>query len=104
MFNAIRCVQLPSNIPRMFVVATLSNLRGPCDVAIRFKDPHNRVILQLDGRIETPSPIHVHDFIADVAGVPLTEPGVYFVEILCDRELIRERRFECVVRNDQRPT
>jgi hypothetical protein len=92
-FNGIVTQQLPAMHPRMFIVASITNVFQDSDVIISARDPQYNEILQFQAHIAAGDPLAVHDLIVEVHNLQLPFPGTYFVDVIYKEELLSERRF-----------
>lgn len=94
LFNSIGVASLPAMHPRLFLMASLTNLREEIDVSFVIKSPSEKELLRIDGRASSGGdPLPVIDLVVEVLGLTLAEEGVHFVDVLSGDTLLGSRRF-----------
>ncbi len=94
LFNSIGVASLPAMHPRLFLMASLTNLREEIDVSFVIKSPSEKELLRIDGRASSGGdPLPVIDLVVEVLGLTVVEEGVHFVDVLSGDTLLGSRRF-----------
>jgi len=94
LFNSIGVPALPATHPRLFLMASLTNLREDLPVSFSIKEPSGREILRVNGTVGSGGdPLAVVDLVVEVLGLPIGEVGVHFVDVLTGDALLGSRRF-----------
>lgn len=93
-FNSIYAQKFPVRHDRMHVFVSLTDGHGDYKATIRIKRASGEVIFSRDGKISMNDPLAVADLNFQIRGLVIPEAGRYFVEFLCDGELIVDRRFD----------
>ncbi len=83
LFNSVGVQALPVTHPRLFLMASLTNLRTDLPVSFSIKSPSGREILRVNGAASSGGdPLAVIDLVVEVLGLSLGEEGVHFVDVL----------------------
>jgi hypothetical protein len=94
LFNSIGVPSLPATHPRLFLMASLTNLREELPVSFSIKSHSGREILRINGAATSGGdPLGVIDLIVEVLGLSIQEEGVHFVDVLSGDRLLGSRRF-----------
>ena len=94
LFNSVGVPALPTTHPRLFLMASLTNLREELPVSFSIKSPSSREILRVNGAASSGGdPLAVVDLVVEVLGLSLGEEGVHFVDVLAGDALLGSRRF-----------
>ena len=93
LFNGIAVQSFPTVHPRMFVLASLTNGSGTWPISLVVKNPSDKEIIRVKNDLVFRDPLAVEDFWVEVQGLPLTEEGVYFVDVLAGTYPLGNRRF-----------
>ena len=94
LFNSIGVASLPATHPRLFLMASLTNLREEMPICFSIKGPSGREILRVNGGATSGGdPLAVIDLIVEVLGLSIQEEGVHFVDVLTGDKLLGSRRF-----------
>ena len=94
LFNSVGVPALPATHPRLFLMASLTNLREDLPVVFSVKGPSGREVLRVNGQAGSGrDPLAVVDLVVEVLGLPLAEEGVHFVDVLSGDSLLGSRRF-----------
>ncbi len=94
LFNSVGVPALPATHPRLFLMASLTNLREQLPVSFSIKGPSGREVLRVNGEASSGGdPLTVVDLVVEVLGLPLGEEGVHFVDVLTGDSLLGSRRF-----------
>ena len=92
-FNGIVAQQLPAMHPRMFIMASLTNVSHEADIVISARDPAYNEVIQFRAHIAASDPYAVHDLIVEVHNLQLPSAGTYIVDVIHEEILLSERRF-----------
>ena len=94
LFNSVGVPALPAMHPRLFLMASLTNLRENLPVTFSVKSPSGQEILRVNGEAGSGGdPLTVVDLVVEVLGLPIGEEGVHFVDVLTGDVLLGSRRF-----------
>ena len=94
LFNSIGVPNLPAAHPRLFLMASLTNLREELPISFSIKSPSGREIMRVDGGASSGGdPLAVIDLVVEVLGLTIGEEGVHFVDVLTGDALLGSRRF-----------
>ena len=94
LFNSIGVSSLPATHPRLFLMASLTNLRDELPISVSIKSHTGQEILRINGKADGEGdPLAVIDLIVEVLGLSLQEEGVHFVDIMTGDRLLGSRRF-----------
>jgi hypothetical protein len=93
LFSNIHASQLPAVHPRMHVMASLTSGRGDWPFMLRILGPSGQEVMRMQERVKLIDPLTVHDVVIEVRMLPITEPGVHFVDLLIGNTPIANRRF-----------
>jgi hypothetical protein len=93
LFNVINTSQLPAVHPRMFVMASLTNLRGRQKITFSLKNPNNEEFARIEGEAASDDPLAVLDIVVELMGLPINFEGTHYIDILADSDLLGSRRF-----------
>lgn len=94
LFNAIAVPALPATHPRLFLLASLTDIRDDVPVSFSIRGPSGREALRIDGVAGSGGdPLAVVDLVVEVLGLVVTEEGVHFVDVLTGDTLLSTRRF-----------
>ncbi len=95
-FNRINAQKFPVRHDRMHVFVALTDGHGEYEVSLKVKDSNGRELMSLGGKVNMKDPLGVAELNYNIRGMVIPEPGRYFVEFWCDRELVVDRRFDAV--------
>lgn len=94
LFNSIGVAALPAAHPRLFLMASLTNLREEMPVSFRIKSASGKDLLRVDGVAGSGGdPLAVVDLVVEVLGLTVAEEGVHFVDVVSGDILLGSRRF-----------
>ena len=94
LFNSVGVPSLPATHPRLFLMASLTNLREELPVTFSIKGPSGQEALRVNGSVSSGGdPLTVVDMVVEVLGLPIGEEGVHFVDVLTGDSLLGSRRF-----------
>ncbi len=97
LFNAIQAPTLPTQHPRMFIMASFTSGLGRFPVSFRITSPSGRELICLNGEADFTDPLMTYDFVVEVRSLLLHEEGVYVVDVIVGGEPLAARRFSVVV-------
>jgi hypothetical protein len=92
-FNGIVAQSVPAVHPRLFIMASLTNVFANSDFTISGRDPNYQEIMQFKAQIAASDPLAVHDLIVEVHNFALPLAGTYFIDVIYNEQLLAERRF-----------
>jgi hypothetical protein len=92
-FNGVATSVLPAVHPRMFIMASITNVFQATEITISARDPNYNEIMQFRAPIQAADPLAVHDLIVEVQNLQLPLAGTYFVDVIVEEKLLSERRF-----------
>ena len=97
-FNRITARQFPCLHPRLAIYTAITNGNGPIATQIRCanEDNEDKTVFQAKGTINFPGPNHVVEASFRINNVTFPKPGLHNIELLCQDELILQRRFHVV--------
>ena len=101
-FNSVFAGKFPVRHDRMHVFVSLTDGHGDYKATLRIRPADGEPIFSRDGQRAMKDPLTVADLNFQIRGLMIPEPGRYFVEFLCDGELIVDRRFDAV-KMEQKP-
>jgi hypothetical protein len=101
-FNSVFAGKFPVRHDRMHVFVSLTDGHGDYKATLRIRPADGKPIFSRDGQLAMKDPLAVADLNFQIRGLVIPEPGRYFVEFLCDGELIVDRRFDAV-KMEQKP-
>ncbi len=94
LFNSIGVASLPATHPRLFLMASLTNLREELPLSVSIKSHSGQEILRVNGAATSGGdPLAVVDLVVEVLGLSIQEEGVHFVDVLAGDMLLGSRRF-----------
>jgi hypothetical protein len=102
-FSGIVTPHIPAVHPRMFVLASLTSGRGEWSFSVRITAPSGAEMMHMHDVARFTDPLVVHDLVIELRNLPLSEPGVHFVDLLLGDTPLAHRRFTVQVGED-RPT
>jgi len=100
LFNGITTSVLPATHPRLFLMASLTSGAGEWAFTFRILTPSGAELMRMQDTTRFDDPLIVHDLVVEVRNLPITEEGVYFVDLLLGEEPILNRRFTVQVNPD----
>jgi hypothetical protein len=104
LFNTVLVPQLPTTIPQIVVLASLTEIGANTTIELRLvRDADNSVLFHTHGPIEAPNPLATVDLLFAMHGIRLTAPGQYAFEICCADEILGRRRFQVLQRAPRQP-
>jgi hypothetical protein len=95
-FNTINAVSYPVRHDRMNVFVALTDGHGSYASSLRVRGAGGDRLVGIDGRIDMKDPLAVVEIVFELRGLIIPSPGRYFVEFLCDGELLMDRTFDAV--------
>ncbi len=94
LFNSIGVQALPATHPRLFLLASLTNIGADLPVSFSIKSHSGHEIMRVNGMASSGGdPLVVIDLVVEVLGLTLGEEGVHFVDVLSGDVLLGSRRF-----------
>lgn len=96
-FNTIQAAGYPVRHDRMNVFVALVDGHGAYKSSLRIRHASGQQLVGIDGQIEMKDPLAVVELVFELRGLVIPAPGRYFVEFLCDGELLIDRSFDAVV-------
>ena len=94
LFNSVGVSALPATHPRLFLLASLTNLREDLPVSLSVRSHTGRELLRVEGAVSSGGdPLAVVDLVLEVLGLTVQEEGVHFVDVLSGDVLLGSRRF-----------
>jgi hypothetical protein len=97
-FNSIASPSFPVQHPRLSVYAAMSNGRGEMTVqlrCVRMKD--NAETFKVSGTLQFPNPNAVVELVANFNQLPFEQDGLYSFELICEEEILLEKRFNVLL-------
>ncbi len=101
-FNSLFAQKFPVRHDRMHVFVSLTDGHGDYKATLRIRRADGDTIFSQEGKLGMKDPLAVADLNFQIRGLVIPEAGRYFVEFLCDDELIVDRRFDAV-KMDRKP-
>ncbi len=97
-FNRINARKFPCLHPRLAIYTAMTNGNGPVVTQIRCgnEDNEDKTVFEAKGTINFPGPNHVVEASFRINNVTFPKAGLHNIELLCQDELILERRFHVV--------
>lgn len=93
-FNGIETGAFPVQINEICVYASLANGHGVSEITLRCVRVHDdRETFRTFGSIAFRDPNTVVELVFRLRGVPFPAPGLYAFELLCEGQLLLEKRF-----------
>lgn len=92
LFNTIGVPAVPFVYPRLFIMASLTNLRGRIPIEFRITSPSNTQLFRAEGEAMSDDPLIVLDLLLEVIGLPLPEFGTYFIDVFSGHSQLGNRR------------
>lgn len=102
-FNNISVVKFPSVHPRLFVMASVTNLKGSMPVHFVIQGPDLHSYPRLTTEIKNANPLDVLDIVYEVRFLTLFAEGVHTVRVLANEEHLAERRFNVTLLRTEPP-
>lgn len=102
-FNAIQTGALPATHPRMYLLVSVTNVTGTCEVRMVMRAPSGKSLVNIEGKIENGEPLATYDLVVELLSVPIEEEGVHFVDVLNGPNLLGGRRFTVILQGQQPP-
>ncbi len=96
-FNRIVAPKFPVRHDRLHAFIALTDGRGEYSARMQIRGPSGNVMFKSDGKISLSDPLAVAEVNFLIRGLVIPEPGRYFVEFLCDGEMIVDRAFDAVL-------
>jgi hypothetical protein len=94
LFNSVGVSALPATHPRLFLLASLTNVHGELPVSFSVRSHSGRELLRVEGSANSGGdPLAVVDLVLEVLGLTVHEEGVHFVDVLSGDSLLGSRRF-----------
>lgn len=100
LFSAIQAPSLPTQHPRMFIMASFTSGLGRFPVSFRITSPSGQELMRINGEAEFPDPLATYDFVVEVRNLVLHEEGVHVVDVIVGGEPLAARRFSVVVQKE----
>ncbi|MCS6861187.1 MAG: hypothetical protein NZT92_12795 [Abditibacteriales bacterium] len=97
LFSAIQVSSLPTQHPRMFIMASFTSGHGKFPISFRITSPSGQELMRIDGEADFVDPLATYDFVVEVRSLVLHEEGVHTVDVLVGGEPLAGRRFNVVV-------
>jgi hypothetical protein len=91
-FNGVAVNALPAMHPRLFILASITNIFSDAEIVISGRDPNYNELMQFRAKIAGSDPLAVHDLLVEVQNFALPSAGTYFFDILHNEKLLAERR------------
>lgn len=102
LFNQILAHALPTKYHRLFVVASLTDGRGKCPIALRISHlSSSREIARVDGEVDFKDPLEVLDLVVELRGLPFFEEGTYVADVVSANTILGQRRFAVILPKEQ---
>lgn len=95
-FNAVQAPNLPATHPRMFLMVSVTNVKGNANIKMVLRAPSGKSLANIEGKIENGDPLAVYDLVVEMQNTPLEEEGVHFMDVFSNGELLGGRRFSVV--------
>ncbi len=93
-FNNINVRSFPSIHHQLKILFTLTNGRGNYTIELSIENARTgNAIMKLKGPAQLPDPLKIVDFDIGLVGLPIPEPGKYWVVLKADDEIIAQRPF-----------
>lgn len=104
LFNTITASSFPCKHPQMHVYVALTNGHGKYKVEVRFWSlKEDKPIAGMVGDLAFQNPLQVVEMNMCWQGVEFGKPGDYAVQVLCESELIGDRKFRVIAPQQQMP-
>ncbi len=95
-FNTINASKFPVRHDRMHIFISLTNGHGDYAAGLKLRNSRGEEVLSLDGKVSMKDPLAVAEINFKLRGLVVPEPGRYFVEFLCDGEVLIDRHFDAM--------
>lgn len=103
-FNSIASNTFPVQHPKLFVYAAMSSGRGEMIVDLRcIRMEDNAEVFKISGQMMFPDPNTVVELVASLNQLPFERPGLYTFELICEGDLLLEKRFNVLLLPQQPP-
>jgi hypothetical protein len=96
-FNRILAQKYPVRHDRMHVFVALIDGHGNYEARLRIRASSGKVIFTSGGALQMMDPLAVAELNFQLRGLLIPEPGRYFVEFLCDGEILMDRTFDAAL-------
>ena len=96
-FNRVNFSKFSVRHDRMHIFVALTDGHGEYTASLKIKSSTGKELLSLNGKVDMRDPLGVAEINFNIRGLVIPEPGRYFVEFWCDRELIVDRHFDATV-------
>ena len=97
LFNSIAVSALPAMHPRLFLMASLTNLGEDEPISFSVKSPSGKEIMHMDGSASSDGDrLGSIDLVVEVLGLTVGEMGVHSVDVLSGDTLLGSRRFSVI--------
>ncbi len=94
LFNMILVPRVPTTIPNLSVLASVTEISGRRDLQLRLIREHdNAVIFETHGPIAAPDPLTTVDLVFGIQGLRLDRDGPHAFELCYEGEILSRRRF-----------
>ena len=94
LFDSLAVPSLPAMQPRLFLMASLTNLGENEPISFSVKSPTGKEILHMDGEASSEGErLGTIDLVVEVLGLTVGELGIHSVEVLAGDTLLGSRRF-----------
>ncbi len=94
LFNSITVPSLPAMHPRLFLLASLTNLGEDEPISFSVKSPSGKEILHMDGSASSDGDrLGAIDLVVEILGLTVGELGIHSVDVLSGDTLLGSRRF-----------
>lgn len=104
LFNGVLCPGLPAVHPRMFLLASLTSGIGEWPFSFRITAPSGVEVFRMQETLHMKDPLAGHDVVVELRNLPLTEPGVHYVDLYVGDKPLSNRRFTVTVGSDTPPS
>jgi hypothetical protein len=103
-FNSIASNNFPVQHSKLCVYAAMSNGRGEMTVDLRcVRMEDSAEIFRISGQMQFPDPNTVVELVATLVQLPFERAGLYTFELICEGDLLLEKRFNVLLLPQQPP-
>lgn len=97
-FHKLGVPVCPTKFPKITVLYTVTEGHGAYDVTTAIVNARTgQDVMKADDRYTVTDPLSIGDVQMIFRGVPIPEPGKYWIELRCNGELIGQRPFYVVL-------
>jgi hypothetical protein len=96
-FNAIQTPSLPATHPRMFLMVSLTNVKGNAAVRMVLRSPSGKSVANIEGKIDNGDPLATYDLVIELLSIPLEEEGVHVMDVFSGDHHVGGRRFSVML-------